>query len=469
MICYHDYAIAKETVCSFCNPFNQQEIVLEKRNVKPTQSAKKELKELLNTQNEAIKKILSHGFLNLYEAPDYTSFFKWKDEETNITYLRFIIDLVFLNYDQIKLDKQPRDSLNKERVEILSALLKTEKLKYPGIATVYNKNIYLEAGFHRTKAQEESDKIPIVIVSEPYYMDDNGSLQKVQPSIVKLSGDDAETIATNSGECVAIFCRASTNPRADTEPMSIDSWGHCLHKAFNEDRTFVGRNPSGEVPESIDDDSWKKIMTMPGMSNYASTRSLQGRVLASWRRFENLGGADTKEDIDDSYITDQLKNLNWSVGLDPHKGVRKSFLEHKDLSNDAYILSSYDDGNNIDYNLSKIYAAYRKGEIEHSRILALLRIYKSPISLNRLNNKRWSLIRGVVTEYNLNVLELRKIEGIGQENQVLASEEMMPLIEEVFMMPQLRTPKDQGLNVQWDSKSKKFVLKQANNTARKVA
>lgn len=440
-----------------------------KRNVKPTQSAREEFSKLLNTQEEAIKKILDHGFLDVSKAKDYTSFFKWKNEATGITYLRFIIDLIFVNYDQINLNKQPRDSLNKERVEILNTLLKTEKLKYPGIATVYNKNICLEAGFHRTKAQEENEEIPIIIVSEPYYIDDDGALQKVQPSIVTLSGDDGETIATNPGECVAIFCRASTNPRADTEPMTIDSWGLTLHKAYNEDRTFLGKNPTGDVPETIDDDSWKNIMTMPGMKNYASIRQTEGKVLASWRRYEKLGGADTKEDIDDSYITEQLKKLNWSAGVNSEDASRKTFLEHKDASNDAYILLSYDDGNNIDYNLTKMYTAYRKGIIEHKKILALLRIYKCPNSLKRLDKKRWSLIKGIVTEYNLNVLELRKIEGIGPENQVLASEEMMPLIEEVFMMPQLRTPSDKGIRVQWDSKSKKFVLKKNEKTALKAA
>lgn len=468
MICYNDYAIAKETICSFCNPFNQQEIVLEKRNVKPTQSAKEKLIELVNTQEEAIKKILNHGFLDVTKAKDYVSFFKWKNEETGFTYLRFIVDLVFLKYDDINLQKQPRDSLNKERVEILSALLKIEKLKYPGIATVYNGNTYLEAGFHRTKAQEENKEIPIIIVSEPYYMDDGGNLEKVQPSIVKLSGDDGETIATNPGECLAIFLRAGTNPRAETEPMTIESWGKTLHNSYNEDRTFIGKNPTGEVPETIDDDSWKKIMTMPGMENYACTRSLQGKVLASWRRFEKLGGADTKEDIDDNYIVKQLKKLGWSIGLNDD-GLRKSFLEHKDVANNAYILSSYDDGNNLDYNLSKMYAAYRKGEIEHNKILALLRIYKCPGSLKQLDKKRQALIKGIVTEYNLNVLELRKIEGIGLGNQLLASQEMMPLIEEVFMMPQLRTLNDKGSRYRWDSKSKKFVLKQTNNAVRKAA
>jgi len=208
---------------------------------------------------------------------------------------------------------------------------------------------------------------------------------------------------------------------------------------------------------------------LPGIGNYATTRSLQGRVLSSWRKFEKLGGADTKEDMDDNYIVKQLKKLGWSIGLNDD-GSRKSFLEHKDVTKDAYILSSYDDGNNLDYNLSKMYAAYRKGEIEHNKILALLRIYKCPSSLKHLDKKRRTLVRGIVTEYNLNVLELRKIEGIGAENQVLASEEMMPLIEEIHMMPQLRTPEDKGLNYRWDSKSKKFVLlEQTNSVVLKAA
>lgn len=417
-------------------------------------------------KEEKVKKELKEkNFLDPTENEDFKSFFNWKDQDTLTKFRRFMLDLVYLEYGQLNRTKQPRAGLDTGKVDHLKEIFKKEGMKYPPFIVYQNNIPYLEAGFHRTEAKKKEEKIPFIVVSEPYYFDESGNLQKLTPEIITLP--DGETISTNPAECFSVFTRAATNPRSVSEPMSIESWGLSLHKAFEADRTMCGKNPSGSIPTSVDSKSWKQVMTLPGLGEYASTPTVQGRILASWRRNETNGGADTKRTITEDTILDDLRSLNWSTGIEVVKDSvkRKPFLRHIDEANKAYILISYDDGNNLDFNLSKMYNEFRNETLKQDRILALLRIYKCPGSLSTLNKKRWLLINGAASEYNKNVNVLRRFIGIGTEGKDEVSSDVMPLIEEIFMMPQLEDPKDSGIHVVWDVKQQKFIKKQKQKSS----
>lgn len=401
----------------------------ENKIIEQAQNDRNDMNKNLGFKDPRLDETLSKGLLDVFKGR---------------TVRIFIEDYGYVHPSSLNKDKQPRDEMAiKEYCEKdLKIRLKDEGLKYPPYVSDNN---VLDSGHNRVYSLEDlfpGEEIPVFHLGDPYFINDDGTLDT-------LTEQEKRYFRTRS--------RSRTNPKSQHQEMTMASVASCIEDLFEEDGTFAGLNPSGEKFKSSSCQYFNRVMNeeFPGYFVHKTPRTKIYNML--WD--ESSKQKAKVKPLSEIQKTGALRSIGWDDGLKAsNKNKRKSFGEHIDTNNGAYIGMTNTNGNNFESIVeNRLVNLFNNGELEPSlkKLNVFCEVYKPEKNIINLNQQRASFLVKC-TRYNEKVANLRVVESEKNGKEVI-SPSRLPLLEKVYFPRQLNSPSDKGFMYVWDASLKRFI------------
>lgn len=419
------YSLEKQKQKKFHETLQEKEDIL----VEQAKNDKNQLNKNLGFKDPRMDETLSKGLIDTF-----------KGRNVKI----FIEDYKYIYPSSLNKDKQPRDEMAiKEYCEKdLKPRIEDEGLKYPPYVSDMNT---LDSGHNRVYSLEDlfpGEKIPVFQLGDPYFINDDGTLEP-------LSEQEKRYFRTRS--------RSRTNPKSQHQEMTMASVASCIESLFEDDPTFGGLNPSGEKFKSSSCQYFNRVMNeeFPGYFVHKTPRSKIYNML--WDKSSKQKSK--IKPLSEIEKTGALRSVGWDDGLRADKkNKRKTFGEHVDTKNKAYIGMTNTNGNNFESIVEvRLINQFNNGELEPSlkKVYVFCEVYKPEKNIINLNQQRASFLSKCV-KYNHKANNLRVAEKAANGQETISSSRL-PTLEKVYFPKQLNTPADKGHMYVWDPIQLKFV------------
>jgi len=346
-----------------------------------------------------------------------------------------------LNYKDLKNSSGSKSQVRQNEVntdhckEVLLPLFEKQGMLYPPFVMPSGLFYDVESGHNRSYTHtlyKPGSPIPCFTISEPVYINDDGS-----------------TSAVSGSEFYKVISRMTPNQSDPVLATTLQDVSLNLHRLFTLDPTFQGLNPTGGWFVSAKkgkDNPFNVVMDNLYKESFLGHR-IRGKILSGCSQNKNV--IRTLSFADNS---DELLNQGWGAQVE-HKGkklVRKSVLESRSPCG-ALVGICNSNGNNFQATIGNhlITRLASSDKFPHNKVNLLVEVYNPKGTPQGLTKQREAFVKSL-GEYVVDVL--------ANLTAVSDPKKRIPQIEKVWFPPQLTT-EDAGVLYVWCYATKKYKKK----------